>query len=91
MPTRGQVVATTVDAVPVRGTAPHSAAQRPTPTQVEPLRTISEVAQMLNVHPRTVSRAIARGELPSVRLSSRIVRISIAAVREYVHQSSIPR
>jgi excisionase family DNA binding protein len=38
--------------------------------QQSPMMTISEVAGVLHVHPVTVRRMIARGDLPSVRLGT---------------------
>ena len=43
-----------------------------------PLLTLGEVARRLGISPRSLSRVIASGELPVVRLRARVVRISPA-------------
>jgi excisionase family DNA binding protein len=42
--------------------------------------TVEQVARLLHVTPTTVYRAIARGTLPAVRLSAKVVRIPAAAL-----------
>lgn len=42
-----------------------------------------EAAEMLNLHPRTVRRLLASGDLPGVRLG-RQWRISAAALKAYM-------
>ena len=50
----------------------------------ERLLTVDEVADLLQVHPRTVRREIDRGKLIAVRLSQRVVRIKESTLRSYI-------
>jgi excisionase family DNA binding protein len=55
--------------------------------ELEPLLSVKEVARLLNIHPRSVSRLIASGELPSVKFgdyqkSTR--RVRPAALRNFI-------
>jgi len=50
------------------------------------LRSKSHVKQRLGVSMATVDRLIKRGELPTVRVSERAVRISESAIRDYVER-----
>lgn len=45
--------------------------------------TIKEVADLLRVSHDTVARMVAREELPSIRISDRIVRIPAPALRRF--------
>ena len=49
-----------------------------------PLLTLGEVARRLGISPRSLARLIAAGELPVVRLSARVVRISPADLDTYI-------
>ncbi|MGC2295317.1 MAG: helix-turn-helix domain-containing protein [Candidatus Dormiibacterota bacterium] len=49
-----------------------------------PLLTLGEVARRLGISPRSLSRLIASGELPVVRLSARVVRISPSDLTAYI-------
>jgi excisionase family DNA binding protein len=49
-----------------------------------PLLTLGEVARRLGISPRSLARLIAAGELPVVRLSARVVRISPADLAAYI-------
>ena len=49
-----------------------------------PLLTLGEVARRLGVSPRSLSRLIASGELPVVRLSARVVRIAPSDLASYI-------
>lgn len=44
--------------------------------------TVEEVAEKLRVNPRTVYRAIEKGQLPVIRVG-RLIRISVEAYQEY--------
>ena len=44
-----------------------------------PLLTVPEVADLLGCSPKTVERIIARGDLPKVKLSPRMVRVRVRA------------
>ena len=48
-----------------------------------------EAAEMLHMHPRTVRRLLASGELPGTRLG-RQWRISLAAVRRLIEGGQKP-
>ena len=48
-----------------------------------------EAAEMLHMHPRTVRRLLASGELPGTRLG-RQWRISLAAVRKLIEGGQKP-
>jgi excisionase family DNA binding protein len=54
---------------------------RPTPktaTQRRPeFMTLEAAAEWLDVHPRSIRRWIARGELPGYRLGSRALRVRV--------------
>jgi excisionase family DNA binding protein len=45
--------------------------------------TVKEAAERLRVSHDTVSRLIARGELPAIRVSARIIRIPKPALHRY--------
>jgi excisionase family DNA binding protein len=57
------------------------------PTKGSPAReyySADEVAEKLNLHPRTVRRMLNNGQLPGVRFGSRQWRIPHALFEEYV-------
>ena len=56
-----------------------------TPTML----TIAQTAQQLGVHPRTVHRFMASGELPFVRLTPRAVRIRNTDVEALIQARTI--
>ncbi len=60
-------------------------------TSLEPERlyTVAEVAQWLQVHPRTVTRAIEDGSLSALKMAPRITRIPASALRDYVYRCTI--
>ena len=45
---------------------------------------IKEVAEYLEVSPRTVQRWVAKGQLPAVKIGRRLVRIPRQAVRAFI-------
>jgi excisionase family DNA binding protein len=49
-----------------------------------PLLTLGKVARRLGISPRSLSRLIASGELPVVRLSARVVRLSPSDLAAYI-------
>jgi len=51
-----------------------------------PLFTISQAAQLLGISTRSMRRIIDRGDLPAVRLSPRMVRISPVELQAYLHR-----
>jgi excisionase family DNA binding protein len=51
--------------------------------RLRPLLTVSDVAKILNVHPRSIRRMIAKGRLPVVRLGG-AVRIRPEAIEELI-------
>jgi excisionase family DNA binding protein len=51
-----------------------------------PLLTARQVAERLHLHPNTVKRLVAKGELQGYRLGSRgDVRVSEAQLAQYLH------
>lgn len=46
--------------------------------------TAEQVAQKLQLHPRTVRRLLTSGELPGKRVGGREWRVSAAALRAYI-------
>jgi excisionase family DNA binding protein len=48
------------------------------------LVTTREAAKLLSVCERTVSRLIARGELPAVRIGPRGIRVSVESLRKWI-------
>jgi excisionase family DNA binding protein len=56
---------------------------RPTPAPIEQLKSLDQVAELLDVNRRTVERLIAAGELVAVRIGSR-VKIDPADLRRYI-------
>ncbi len=46
-----------------------------TPAPAQTYETITQAAQRLGVHPRTVRRRIASGVLPAVRLGGHLIRL----------------
>jgi excisionase family DNA binding protein len=55
-----------------------------TPTATRGRLTLGEVARRLGISPRSLSRLIASGELPVLRLSARSVRISRTDLAAYI-------
>ena len=53
------------------------------PGQIRPLLTVNETAAILNLHPRSIRRLIADGQLPVVRLGHAI-RIRPEVVEELI-------
>lgn len=51
------------------------------------LRTVSEVAEILKVHEKTVRRWISEGRIPVVRIG-RLIRIDAAALDEFLAGSA---
>ena len=49
--------------------------------------TAEELAERLHVRPRTVQEWARRGRIPTVRLSSKVVRYSVAAVIQAVSEN----
>jgi excisionase family DNA binding protein len=52
----------------------------------KPAYTVGEVAQLLGLHRATVSGFVSRGELRSVRLGHRTVRITHEALMDFLRQ-----
>lgn len=57
-------------------------------TAREPLLTIGEVSELLNISPSSVSRLSKSGEIPCVRLK-RSVRFSPAVIRHLIEGSRV--
>lgn len=55
-------------------------------TRIPQLHTIEECARILRLHPITVYRMTERGELRSVRISRRGVRVTSAALDAFVRE-----
>lgn len=53
--------------------------------------TVREAAERLRVSHDTVSRLIARGELPAIRVSARLYRIPTPALERYESGMPVPR
>jgi len=51
--------------------------------ELEPLMTVDEVAEYLGLHPQTVYAKSRSGEIPSLKIGSRL-RFRRSDVREYV-------
>lgn len=68
-----------------RGLAPAPGASPKGPTD---LNTVAEVAEYARVSTRTIRRAVATGELKVVRASPRKVRVTDAAVEEWLKRSA---
>lgn len=47
---------------------------------------IPEVAEVLGVHPATVARLVADGELQAVRVSTRGIRFEPAALQHFIDE-----
>jgi excisionase family DNA binding protein len=52
--------------------------------------TAEQVAEKLQLHPRTVRRLLASGELPGKRIGGREWRVSVAALRAYMENPTQP-
>ena len=63
-----------------------SAGETGTPRTAEPPEVLSvdEAAAFLRVNPKTLREAIARGEVPGVRRIGRVIRLSRAALLEWL-------
>ncbi len=66
---------------PKRATPPTRA--RASAPPVSPLRSVADVAELLDVHPRTVRRLIAAGGLTAHRIGG-VVRVSDHDLRAYL-------
>jgi excisionase family DNA binding protein len=55
-------------------------------TAVPQFETITQAAQRLGVHPKTLRRRIAEGKLPAYRLGHQIVRLNPADVDALLRQ-----
>ena len=55
----------------------------PASDRLRPLLTVADVAEILNLHPRSIRRLIADGRLPVVRLGG-VIRIRPEAVEELI-------
>ena len=51
--------------------------------------TVNEVARYLSLHPRTVRRMIARGELPAVRVGAVEIRIATQELDAYLRSRPV--
>lgn len=65
-------------------TTHHATTMQTNPDRLTPLLTVTDVAEILGVTPRTVRRIADRGELPRVRLGRRSVRFEQSAVEEFI-------
>ena len=52
------------------------------------LLSLAETAELLGVSKSTIRRAVDRGDLEAVRLSSKLVRIRAASVERWIAESS---
>jgi excisionase family DNA binding protein len=50
------------------------------------MMTIKEVAERLNVHPNTIRRLIKSGELASMRVGSRGIRVDERDLEAYINR-----
>jgi len=57
----------------------------PDPPESKPAYSISEVALLLGLHPATVSKYVASGELRSAKLGYKTVRITHEALMDFLH------
>jgi excisionase family DNA binding protein len=64
-------------------TVPFSAPTKPPAPIVEPVKTLTEVAELLQVSRRTIERLVASGKLRSVRIGANI-RVEPLAIRDYL-------
>jgi len=64
--------------------------QAPAAYSDEPLNTRGEVAKRWKVHPRTIDRMIARGDLPAVRIGG-LVRILEADLEALIQRQRITK
>lgn len=53
---------------------------------VERLLTLQEVAEHMGVSVRSVRRLVDEGELPVIRIRTRLVRVSWAAFRDFLNR-----
>jgi len=51
---------------------------RPQPTPAHQLLTIAEAAELIRVHPRTIRRRIASGDLTAYRVGPHLIRLDSA-------------
>ena len=58
----------------------------PEAPESKPAYSISEVAALLSLHPATVSKYVARGELRSARLGYKTVRITHEALMDFLRR-----
>lgn len=53
------------------------------------LLTRKQVAQLLKVHPLTISRMTARGELPMIKANRRLVRFRRTDVQKWINERAV--